>query len=202
MICRVLGLNVFVAFFRYLRRQQRRVGRRHEEAIKIAIRRGRGIALLRTLIHIVPVGVAIWEVVLNWNTYYVGSFALNQVYYQFGAKVHEMMMQASLAAILFSYIRYEMALGDGLPFGALFSGLQITQVSYLWSMEFWGSVNSGALPIRRKLVLLAVVTLSFILATAVGPSSAILLIPRLDFWPAGSTHVWINATFDELWPTV
>ena len=202
MICRVLGLNVFVTFFRYLGRQQRRLGRRHEESIKVAIRRSRGVALLRTLIHIVPVGIAIWEVVLNWNTYYVGSFALNQVYYQLGAKVHEIMMQASLAAMVFSYIRYELALGDGLPFGALFSGLQINQVSYLWSMEFWGSVNSGILPLRRKLALLAVVTFSFVLATAVGPSSAILLIPRLDFWPAGSTHVWINATFDELWPTV
>lgn len=202
MICRVLGLNVFVTFFRYLGRQRRRLGRRHEESIKVAIRRSRGVALLRTLIHIVPVGIAIWEVVLNWNTYYVGSFALNQVYYQLGAKVHEIMMQASLAAMVFSYIRYELALGDGLPFGALFSGLQINQVSYLWSMEFWGSVNSGILPLRRKLALLAVVTFSFVLATAVGPSSAILLIPRLDFWPAGSTHVWINATFDELWPTV
>ncbi|MCJ1359458.1 MAG: hypothetical protein MMC33_009460 [Icmadophila ericetorum] len=201
-ICRILGLNVIIAFSRYLGSLRKQLSVRHEEAIKIAIRQSRGTALLRTLIHVVPVGIALWEVILNWNTYYVGSFALNQVYYQFGAKVHEMMMQASLAAIVFSYIRYEMALGDGLPFGALFSGIQISQVSYLWSMEFWGSILSESLPIRRKLALLAVVTFSFVLATAVGPSSAILLVPRLDFWPAGSTHIWINATFDELWPTV
>ena len=125
---------------------------------------------------------------------------MNQVYYQLGAKVHEIMMQASLAAIIFSYVRYEMALGDGLPFGALFSGLQINQVSYLWSMEFWGSLSSDNIPIRRKLAMIAMITVSFILATAVGPSSAILLIPRLDFWPAGSTHIWVNATFDDIWP--
>lgn len=93
-----------------------------------------------------------------------------------------------------------MALGDGLPFGASFSGLQINQVSYLWSMDFWGSLNSDDIPIRRKLAMIAMITVSFILATAVGPSSAILLFPRLDFWPAGSTHVWVNAIFDDIWP--
>lgn len=168
--------------------------------MKIAIRRSRTTALLRTLIHIVPIGVALWEVIFNWNTYYVGSYALNQVYYQLGAKIHEIMMQASLAAIIFSYVRYEMALGDGLPFGALFSGLQINQVSYLWSMEFWGSLSSHTIPIRRKLAMVTIITLGFALASAVGPSSAILLIPRLDYWHAGRTHIWINATYDEIWP--
>lgn len=168
--------------------------------MKIAIHHNRSTALLRTLIHIVPVGFALWEVVLNWNTYYVGSYALTQVYYQLGAKAHEIMMQASLAAIILSYVRHEIALGDGLPFGALFSGLQINQVSYLWSMEFWGSLNADAIPMRRKLAMIAIITVSFALATVVGPSSAVLLIPRLDFWPAGSTHIWVDATSDEIWP--
>lgn len=199
-VFRVLGLSAIIVLLEYLTQFPKRIGKRYEEPMKIAIRRSQTTALLRTLIHSIPIGVALWEVVLNWNTYYVGSYALNQVYYQLGAKVHEIMMQASLAAITFSYVRYEMALGDGLPFGALFSGLQITQVSYLWSMEFWGSLSSHAISIRRKLAMIAIITVSFTLAAAVGPSSAILLIPRLDYWPAGRTHIWVNATFDEIWP--
>lgn len=62
-------------------------------------------ALLRALIHVVPLSVALWEIVLNWNTNYVGATIRNRAYYQFGAKIHEMTAQASLAAIVFTYVR-------------------------------------------------------------------------------------------------
>ncbi|MCJ1268517.1 hypothetical protein MMC22_008405 [Lobaria immixta] len=116
------------------------------------------------------------------------------------AKAHELTIQASLAAIVFSLVRYEMVLGEGIPFGALFSGLQINQISYLWSMEFWGSTRSRHLSVQRKGRLLGVVFVSALLATASGPSSAVLLIPRVQFWPAGSTQIWVNGTFNDLWP--
>ena len=118
---------------------------------------------------------------MNWNTYYSGTSTHNQAYYQFGAKIHEMTAQASLAAVVFSYVRYELALGQGLPFGALFSGLQISQASYLWSMEFWGSISSKHLAARRRIGISLIIVTAIILATTVGPSSAILLIPRLDY---------------------
>lgn len=192
---RALGLNIIRSL-----NPQNLIGKKSEERVKIAIRHSRTTAVLRALIHVIPVGVSLWEVVLNWNTYYVGSFKYNQIYYQFGAKAHEITIQASLATIVFSYIRHEMAIGQGLPFGALFSGLQINQISYLWSMELWGSIGSKSLTIRRKLAMLAVIVVCFVLAAAAGPSSAILLIPRLDYWPAGSAHVWVNASADDIWP--
>ena len=198
-LCRALGLNVLFSFFVFLRYQT--VGKGHTEKTKIAVRRSRTTALLRALIHIIPVGVALWEIVLNWNTYFVGYGVYNLAYYQFGAKVHEIAIQASLSAVIFSYVSYELMLGDGIPFGALFSGLQISQVSYLWSMEFWGTVSSRNISSKNKLRLLLVVTASIFLAAVTGPSSAILLVPRLDYWPAGSTHVWINVTSDTLWPS-
>lgn len=48
--------------------------------------------------------------------------------------------------------------------------------------------------------MLVFISLCFILAAVSGPSSAILLIPRLSYWSAGSTHVWVNATFNDIWP--
>lgn len=176
------------------------MGKGFEEPTKTAISRNRITALLRALIHVIPVGVALWEITLNFYTYYVGSVIYNLVYYQFAAKAHEIMIQASLAAIVFSYVRHEMVLGKGLPFGALFSGLQINQISYLWSMEFWGSVASKHLRIWRKMAMVSLISTCFILAAAAGPSSAILLIPRLDYWQGGSTHIFINATPSEIWP--
>lgn len=138
---RALGLNLIIVGLRSLRHLA--VGKGYDEPTKIAIRKNRQTALLRALIHIVPIGVALWEIIFNWNTYYVGSIVQNQALYQFGAKLHEMTAQASIAAVVFSFVRYEMSLGQGLPFGAIFSGLQVSQASYLWSMEFWGSVCSG-----------------------------------------------------------
>ena len=198
-LCRALGLNILFSLFASLRHEM--VGKGYTEATKIAIRKSRTTALLRALIHFIPVGVALWEIVLNWNTYFVGYDVYNLAYYQFGAKLHEIAIEASLSAVIFSYVRYELMLGDGIPFGALFSGLQISQASYLWSMEFWGTITSRNISTKSKLRLLVVVTASIFLATVTGPSSAILLVPRLDYWPAGSTNIWINITSDSLWPS-
>ena len=196
---RALGLNVLFTLFTFLRHQT--VGKGYAEQTKIAIRRSQTTALLRALIHFIPVSVALSEIVLNWNTYFVGYHVYNLAYYQFGAKLHEIAIQASLSAVIFSYVRYELVLGDGIPFGALFSGLQISQASYLWSMEFWGTVTSKTISLQNRLRLLSVVTASIFIAAVAGPSSAILLVPRLDYWPAGSTNIWINITSDSLWPT-
>ena len=195
---RALGLNVVFSLFTFLRYQT--VGKGYTEQTKIGIRKSRMTALLRALIHIVPVTVALWEIVLNWNTYFVGNDVYTLIYYQFLAKLHEIAIQASLSAVIFSYVRYELMLGDGIPFGALFSGLQISQASYLWSMEFWGAIFSRSISANVKIRLLSVIAASIFLAAVTGPSSAILLVPRLDYWPAGSTDIWINITSDKLWP--
>ena len=197
---RALGLNLIVVGLRSLRHLA--LGKGYHEPTKIAIRKSRNVALLRALIHLVPVGVSLWEVVFNWNTYYAGSHVQDQALYQFCAKLHEMTAQASIAAIMFSFVRHELSLGQGLPFGALFSGLQVSQASYLWSMEFWGSIHSPNLAFRRKVIMAATIIMAVLLAATVGPSSAILLIPRLGYWPAGSTDIWINITASDLWPDV
>ena len=197
-LLRTLGLYLIASGLRDVKRLA--VGKGFDEQTKVAIRKSRKVALLRALIHLIPFAVALWEITINWNTYYLGSAPLNQAVYQFGAKFHEITAQASIAAVVFSYVRHEMSLGQGLPFGALFSGLQVSQLSYLWSMEFWGSICSKHLPIRRRIGMAVVITLAFVLAAAVGPSSAILLIPRLDYWPAGSTDIWLNITAQVLWP--
>ena len=195
---RALGLYVIVGAFRSLRHSA--VGKGYDEPTKIAIRKSHMTALMRALVHVVPISVAMWEIIINWNTYYLGTIIRSQAYYQFGAKVHEMTAQASLAAIVFSYVRYEMSLGQGLPFGALFSGLQISQASYLWSMEFWGLICSRRHPVRRRVRMVLLISIAIILAATVGPSSAILLIPRLEYWPAGATSIWLNITYQDMWP--
>ena len=67
-------------------------------------------------------------------------------------------------------------------------------------MEFWGAACSNHLPVHRRTGVILVISIAISLAATIGPSSALLLIPRLAYWPAGSTDIWLNATFQDIWP--
>ena len=199
-ILRALGFQVLICWTRSLSFNKFKRKSR-SELPKVALHKNRVFALLRGLIHAVPVAGALFLVTINLYQYYAGSFIKPLALYQFLAKVHEILIQGSLAAIVFSYIRHEMVLGQGVPLGALFSGLQLSQASYLWSSEFWGSLRSKSLSLGKRCSLIAVIVSAIALAAVVGPSSAILLVPRLAYWPGGSTDIWINITADDLWPS-
>ena len=196
-IPRALGLPLLTHGLELLRHP---LGKGLHESTKTAMCQDRSVALLRALVHVIPVSAALCEIILNWNVYYVGAGKYNQATYQLVAKVHELMIQASLATIIFTGIRNEMVFGQGIPFGLLSSGLQTTQLSYLWSMEFWGSLQNGSYKSYRRIRLLLLILMCVLLASICGPSSAVLLVPRAQFWPGGSTDIWINATRNELWP--
>ncbi|KAI4268412.1 MAG: hypothetical protein L6R38_007850 [Xanthoria sp. 2 TBL-2021] len=191
---RSLGLNVFVYVLQHF------LGINLNEIPKKPFHRDRLLALLRSMVHILPFTIAMGEVIINWRGYYVGANIDGLNYMQFAAKLHEMAMQSSLAVIVFCYVRHVLFSGDALPIGAFLSGLQLTQISYLWSMELWG-IASAKIPLRRRLGVMSMIIIAVLLASTVGPSSAILLIPNLSYWPAGSTHIWLNTTAADLWPS-
>ncbi|KAL8824191.1 MAG: hypothetical protein Q9191_005234 [Dirinaria sp. TL-2023a] len=139
-LLRALGLNILICWLRSL--EFRRVKRKNLlEPPKIAIRKNRLSALLRALVHALPVAAALGLVTINLYRYYVGSSIQPLAFYQVIAKIHEIMIQASLAAIVFSYIRHEMVLGQGIPLGAMFSGLQLSQ-----SIELYLRLVNNAMP--------------------------------------------------------
>ncbi|KAL9597630.1 MAG: hypothetical protein Q9219_005013 [cf. Caloplaca sp. 3 TL-2023] len=133
-VLKAFNLSLITHLFQVLRHP---TGRGLHEQTKIAICHDRLIAFTRALIHLLPFGFALFEIILNWNVYYVGATAYTTPVYQVIAKAHEILIQASIAAIVLSAIRMEL-LGEGLPFGLLFPGLQISQISYLcdkWTGE-------------------------------------------------------------------
>ena len=151
--------------------------------------------------------VAISVAILNSFGYYIGEELAGPkgdddeklAGLQLAAKLHELTIQASIAAMLLHYIRHEVVLRDGLPFGALFAGHLFKDISFLWSSEFWGAA-SGAFPddwSKLKLVVLLVVC--SLLGLTAGPASATILKPRMGHWPAGGTDFWIGVPAAELW---
>ena len=150
-------------------------------------------------------------VVFNCQQYYIGGELAgvnNQdteklAALQFAAKLQQLLMMASLGIIIFTYIRQELVFGVGIPFGALFVGFQIDSINLLLSPEFLGGMYHKWKANRmRKAILISTIIVCILLGVSVGPSSAVLMRPRLDYWPAGGTSFWINVTSDSLSPSI
>lgn len=151
------------------------------------------MTLLFISVHFVPIAAAFVLVVLNWRGYYIGgelegAVGLDDAKFiglQFAAKLHELTITASLTAVIFSYIRHELVTDSGLPFGAIMAGFQFKEISYLWSMEFWGVIRANWRRWQDKTGLIFLIIIGTALSLSAGPSSATLMRPRLDWWPAG-----------------
>ena len=187
------------------------------EPTKIAIDSCRWKALLRSIVHLLPVLVTVFVLGLSGlNVYWsdLGPAHQNMILqaWQFAAKGHEILIVASLSAIVLHRIRYELCASEGVPLGFLTAGYQLSSISYLWSTEFWGGIltkpPSGLASWWPPLSILIAFAVS--LAAVAGPSSAIAMIPRLDWWDVPDhffntpTHkpssYYIQANTSDLWP--
>jgi hypothetical protein len=147
------------------------------------------------LLHLIPLSSAVAVLLLNWSQYFVGpSFTLSTTL-QFVAKLQELLMQASLAEIVLSIVRSQIMEGY-LPLGALSTSTQAMQISYLWSLDLLAVVTSPSFYGRRKALFVSLVPLLILLTALVGPSSAVLMIPRAGISSRPSVVHW-RSTSDE-----
>jgi hypothetical protein len=163
----------------------------------------------RCFVHLLPVATAIVFCWLNIRGWYIGEHLsgplsdkakLNLV--QVAAKVHELMMQASIVAMVLTYIRHEARRSHGLPFGAFLGGQECTKISYLWSLPLWGAIMSPRMKSsRRKGVMIIILITATLLAAIVGPSSAIVMTPVIGEWrTSGKEGFIMDSSVDDLWP--
>ena len=156
----------------------------NHERPKIALRKSRWRAGIRCLVHALPLAAAVILLYLNLSNYYVGStFSQeSQTALQFAAKLHEVLMVASITTVALSYLYWELS-STGIPFGLAFAGLEVTKLSYLFSSEFLGSIQSRQFSFWHKARLILTITFTTALVATVGPSSAATMIPRRGYWP-------------------
>ncbi|KAL8655088.1 MAG: hypothetical protein Q9210_001109 [Variospora velana] len=201
-VCRSLGLGIFYETWQKLAGTSGPY-----ETRKVAIREDRLVAALAGAIHVLPASIAISIAVLNSYGYYIGEELAGPqgqddeklAGLQLAAKLHELTMQASIAAMLLQYVRHEVALSNGLPFGALFAGHLFKDVSFLWSAEFWGTAKGAFRNENRRWKLVVLLVVCTVLGLTAGPATANILKPRMGNWPAGGTDFWINVTTAEIW---
>ena len=180
-----------------------RIRKDETEKPKVALDKDRKNACIRSLVHVVPLAGALVLIWLNSVQYFVGTNLEGTVGLQFAAKLHELTMIASLTTVMMSYMRHRLTSRDGVPFGAAFAGLQVSQLSYLWSPEFYGSLTSRSYPwIVRLQLALSIIVISLLIA-AVGPSSAACMIPRQGSWPVrrASGSFTLNTSDAVMYPT-
>lgn len=181
-----------------------------QEPRKVAIQQSFISALLGTLIHIIPVSTIVIIVTLNLRGNLFRFLVLDFLdsssdwlqALQYVAKVHDLFMMASLMTMVFSVVSSELCLHKGLPYGAIFSGLQISHPTFLWSQEFWGLLTSDEIPKTVILRMGFTIFGAIILGLAVGPASANLMIPRMRTYQVGTTSFWLNATESSLFPAI
>lgn len=118
---------------------------------------------------------------------------------QFAAKLHEIFIVVSLTAIVMHHVRRRLFSSRGLSFGLLSSGYQVSSINYLFSKGFRSAVfTEGALILTLAAAMITV--------NVVGPSSAIAMIPKLDWWKVDGPfnielQLYLDLSLDELYPT-
>ena len=185
----------------------------HAEEPKILIDTSRRRILLRSMVHVLPIVAAIGISYLNLTNKFVGHGFLNQYTsgdaagvreivansvqgegailwaLQLAAKLYELLVIASLSAIILHHMKYEILFSEGVPLGIFGSALSFQQLSYLWSREYWAAwaaVNSKGRSWRLVGLLVFLATCTFI-AALVGPYSAVLVVPHFGRHAVGET---------------
>lgn len=145
--------------------------------------------LARCTIHIPPTIISVALLLLNYYTIYFddpGASHQNLLFngLQFAAKVHEILIVASLSAVAINYIQYELvhSSGKGLSLGGVLAGFQLNNLSSVVNAGLWSKSLTKGFRVRRLLFALIVVFLMTMVAV-VGPSSAILILPSIGWWP-------------------
>ncbi|KEF55957.1 uncharacterized protein A1O9_07537 [Exophiala aquamarina CBS 119918] len=176
------------------------------ETTKVPVSRWPSPFGFRPCLHLLGVLGAVVVITLNLSYAWIGKELTGKpqddgrklLALQLTAKLHELLMNASLANILSSIVLEQLVLGSGVPLGALGTAFLFHDISFLWSKEL---IAICIAKFKGKAYILPLTILCTILAATIGPSSATVMTPVLTEWPAGNIRFTLNATKEELWPS-
>jgi hypothetical protein len=131
------------------------------------------------LLHLPPLAAGLILMTFNIQGHFIGKISSTTLStLQFAAKMLEVLMQLSLGTMLLSLVRNATIDGGNLPLGFFIAPARINDLSYLWSLELWGSLTSRFRGNWRTVLLAVAAPAGVVLAAIVGPSGAVLMIPR------------------------
>ncbi|KAL4905095.1 hypothetical protein BDW74DRAFT_19016 [Aspergillus multicolor] len=112
-------------------------------------------------------------------------------------------MQTSIGVVMVAYLQFLLTeVRSPLPFGAVFSAYHTTRLGYLVSKEFRASITAQGWSFLVKTGFVVFVPFSLVLAAAVGPASAIAMVPRYTSFSVDPFTFGLQKSYDEVYPTV
>lgn len=156
------------------------------EQLKIVFsRRKRNVLYVAAIFHLPAVGLTLILLGLyishaTWPSPGPSNNVLNSI--QFAAKVHEGLAFGSITQIVFHRLRYELLGERGLPFGLVTAAFQITSIPYFFSKQFWSPMRALRCSPHQVFTFTLLVS-ALVLVLALGPSSAIVMMPKLGWSP-------------------
>ncbi|KAM0541613.1 hypothetical protein ACHAPJ_013160 [Fusarium lateritium] len=175
---------------------------------QVPIVKDRLTAVLAALVHLPAIAGIITLSFYIFKNYYIGKELQGtpdhdvekKLGIQFAAKLMEMFIVLSFNAIVFSMIRHEFTNGQSVPYGALVAGQQISDISFLWSEEFFSIVKGKFSQTWKKIAFITTVFICTIMALGASSLSAVAMMPQEGDWRAGGSFVYFNGTREEMFP--
>jgi hypothetical protein len=181
-----------------------------KEVRKVVVAGSLKAAIWPCSIHLVPILTSSAIIAVNIHGAYIGidfagpikSDTMTLLFLQVAAKVQEILIVASLSQIIFHFVRHELLFGDGLPLGLIGSGLAFSDFGFYFSKEFYGALMYLAFQRNRwsKFSFLVVLVVCGLTSLLAGPASAVLLVPKVQAYPAGGTTFYLNGSVRDFWP--
>lgn len=181
---------------------------RHQPIEKAKVALKSHFPWLEILVHTAPltiIGALLWVHITKtfWSDFEVKKQRRRNMElkaFQFAAKIHELLMLSSLSFIVFYYMRKLLVGRTGIPCGLVSAPHLTNSPGMLLHKSFWVGW-------KHHIPFGGLIFLACILSFALGPSSAISMIPSLGWFemksafPANSSTILYNATAAEIWPT-
>ncbi|KAF6824289.1 hypothetical protein CMUS01_10324 [Colletotrichum musicola] len=176
---------------------------------QVVLFKSRRMALLFTTIHLPAlIGTAVLTYFV-YSEFWVGAnLSVGGNYekqvgqaIQLAAKVFESSILASLATMMFIFVRRE-AVGQGLPLAALFAPIDFKSASFLFSEGFCAMVVGRFATHWKKALFLSLSVVSFLLVMIVTPAVATILQPIKNWRTVGGTATYLNMSEFDIFSRV
>lgn len=181
-----------------------------KEVKKVIITGSRTLIAWQCLVHVAPILTTSAVFYVNFRRIYIGvdfpgmtdADTIVLMLLQLSAKLHEVMIVASLSQVIWHAVRYELLYGEGLPLGLIGSGLSFSSLEFFLKKDFYGSLQylGDPGPRLRRVGFVALLIGCGMTAILAGPASAVLLVPKADTFSAGGTNVYLNGSDTDFWP--
>lgn len=168
---------------------------------------GTSARLWNSSVHLIPMALSAFLIVMNTQRWYwydeegpaMPPDAISNML-QFAAKVYELLVIASLGALTVKLFKRRLV-ESHMPLGLLTGAYRVGDIPYVFSTPFWKTI-------RKSGWLALFLFINTMVATLAGPSSAILMVPELDWYPLAGAFSNVQPPFyyglaaNKTWPRV